>query len=134
MARPDFLAIGARSGLIPGSPEYDEAIGVAVEHCLWASRQGMSPLQVILPLYFRAVGRHLTATGRIPADAGWDHAIWHVAAAWRALPRPFTKHARIVRGGHEQDQVAASVAVDGGGLRRMLDGGKDAAARVAQRG
>lgn len=90
MPAPDFLAIGARSGLIPGTSRYDEAIGVAIEHCLWCRAHGQSPLQVILPLYFRGLGPH-ERPGKIPADAGWDHAVWHVAAAYDALPRAAAK-------------------------------------------
>jgi len=134
VAAPDFLAIGARSGLIPGTPLYGEAISVAVEHCLWCHAKGLTPLQVILPLYFRGFGPHEKPGGRIQSDAGWDNAVWHVAAAYRALPLPFEKPVKVMRGDHEQDQVAASVSVDGGGFRRVLDGGAPLAARAAQRG
>jgi len=84
MAAPDFLSVGAASGLIPGSSIFDEAIGVAVEHCLWAEAQDLSPLEIMLQLYS-------TVGWRIPSDPGWDHALWYLAATWLELQKKISR-------------------------------------------
>src|SRR5690349_18102056 len=62
----------------PGSPEYDQAIAVAVEHCRWCQAIGMSPQQVI-----DVFTRRVTNTNR----PSWDHAVWLIAAEWHELPK-----------------------------------------------